>query len=203
MVLQKYGGNYDLETCFCSGNDLTLRYLTWLCSTIIVAFSRRGPCTSSDDTSHKYGRLFHILKSRLGGIQGRCTVALTEMGSDCEGYHPINSLGNQSRIYDRLLKTCSIYILHLHVEITRVLLLTIIFRLTSVYSICFSNPISSVPSLASNCRTRCDCVDVQLDPVCSNDGWTKYFSACHAGCTQLSLQNDSIVSDILESSVGK
>lgn len=127
MVLQKYGGNYDLETCFCSGNDLTLRYLTWLCSTIIVAFSRRGPCTSSDDTSHKYGRLFHILKSRLGGIQGRCTVALTEMGSDCEGYHPINSLGNQSRIYDRLLKTCSIYILHLHVEITRVLLLTIYY----------------------------------------------------------------------------
>lgn len=47
-------------------------------------------------------------------------------------------------------------------------------------------------SVFASCSAKCDCAEVQLQPICSSDG-ARFYSACQAGCSQLILQNTSIM----------
>ena len=47
--------------------------------------------------------------------------------------------------------------------------------------------------LDSSCNVNCGCSKRVLQPVCSPDGVTNYFSPCFAGCSRSSLLNSTVI----------
>lgn len=52
------------------------------------------------------------------------------------------------------------------------------------------NAINIAHDVVPSCNTACNCDFVKYAPVCGADGIT-YISACHAGCTQISMKNST------------
>ena len=42
----------------------------------------------------------------------------------------------------------------------------------------------------TECDSHCECVGTRYSPVCSEDGQMNFFSACHAGCDQFTVNRD-------------
>lgn len=49
-----------------------------------------------------------------------------------------------------------------------------------------------LPKFEPVCNRTCECDQDKFSPICGADGKT-YFSACHAGCTNITIANGKIV----------
>ncbi|XP_065566169.1 solute carrier organic anion transporter family member 74D-like isoform X3 [Artemia franciscana] len=49
---------------------------------------------------------------------------------------------------------------------------------------------NGIINTTTECNSHCECVGTRYSPVCSEDGQMNFFSACHAGCDQFTVNRD-------------
>jgi len=68
---------------------------------------------------------------------------------------------------------------------------SISFKMFSHYEVC--NSASRMTTFELDCNATCNCDRNKFSPICGRDKNT-YFSACHAGCQNMTLVSGKIVS---------